>query len=93
MSGVVELAVDNAATYRLIIHSCDADVTADNNNDSPRQSEQPPQEPNHVHFFFHGSLLAAHHCFLHPAMIAKEVCCLSPHCRVITNCTCLQRST
>ena len=67
--GVVELAVDDAATHRLIIHS----ATADNDNDSPRQSEQPSQEPVHVHFFFHGSLLAAHHCFLHPAMIAKEV--------------------
>ena len=71
--GVVELAVDDAATCRLIIHSCDADATADNDNDSPRQLEQPSQEPVHVHFFFHGSLLAAHHCFLHPAMIAKEV--------------------
>ena len=71
--GVVELAVDDAATCRLLIHSCDAYAIADNDNDSPRQLEQPSQEPVHVHFFFHGSLLAAHHSFLHPTMIVKEV--------------------
>ena len=48
-------------------------LTTQNDPDPPRQWEQPSQEPVHVHFFFHGSLLAAHHCFLHPAMIAKEV--------------------
>merc|ERR1719353_1568857 len=41
-------------------------VTTHNNNDSPRQSEQPSQDPNHVHFLFHACLLAAHHCS-HPA--------------------------
>ena len=53
--------------------------TAQNNNYSPMQWEQPSQDPDHVHFFFHASLLVAHHG-LHTRAIAKDMNGFSLHC-------------